>query len=75
MGQVALAPDIDEEIPRSYFRFGCRAFEAELYKFLENSKPGVLNDIREKKVLDDAVTAELTDAIKETKANFKGRKA
>ena len=29
MGQVALAPDIDEEIPRSYFRFGCRAFEAE----------------------------------------------
>src|ERR1700688_2085657 len=31
----------------------CRPFEAEMYKFLENSKPGILSAIREKKTLDD----------------------
>ena len=37
----------------------CRAFETELYKFLENAKPAILTAIREKKVLDDALQADL----------------
>ncbi len=54
----------------------CRGFETELYKFLEGSKPGILADIREKKVLDDALQAQLRDAIGEVKKRFvKGAKA
>jgi F-type H+-transporting ATPase subunit alpha len=54
----------------------CRAFEAELYKFIENSKPGIFSDIREKKVLDDGLQAQLRDAIAEVKKRFvKGAKA
>jgi F-type H+/Na+-transporting ATPase subunit alpha len=48
----------------------CRAFEAEMYKFLENSKPGILAAIREKKVLDDALQADLKAAIEELKGRF-----
>ena len=54
----------------------CRAFENELYKFIENSKPGIFSDIREKKVLDDALQAQLREAIAEVKKRFvKGAKA
>jgi F-type H+-transporting ATPase subunit alpha len=54
----------------------CRSFETELYKFLENSKPGILADIREKKVLSDELQAQLRDAIAEVKKRFlKGAKA
>ena len=53
----------------------CRAFEAELYKFLENSKPGILNTIREKKTFDDALTKDLTAAINELKDRFKKERA
>jgi F-type H+-transporting ATPase subunit alpha len=54
----------------------CRSFETELYKFIENSKPGIFADIREKKVLDDALQAQLRDAIGEVKKRFvKGAKA
>jgi len=54
----------------------CRSFETELYKFIENSKPGIFADIREKKVLDDALQAQLRDAIAEVKKRFvKGAKA
>jgi F-type H+-transporting ATPase subunit alpha len=54
----------------------CRAFEIELYKFLENSKPAILTAIREKKVLDDALQADLRGAIEELKGRFvKGRPA
>jgi F-type H+-transporting ATPase subunit alpha len=54
----------------------CRSFETELYKFIENSKPGIFADIREKKVLDDALQAQLRDAISEVKKRFvKGAKA
>ena len=54
----------------------CRSFEIELYKFIENSKPGIFADIREKKVLDDALQAQLRDAIAEVKKRFvKGAKA
>ncbi len=49
----------------------CREFEAELYKFLEGSKPGILNQIREKKAFDKPLEAELTAAINELKERFK----
>ncbi len=47
-----------------------RPFEAELYKFLDSSKPGVLQMIRERKVLDDTVKGDLTAALKEFKERF-----
>ncbi len=47
-----------------------RAFEAELYRFVDNAHPGLLQQIREKKVLDDAMKAELTKVIKEMKERF-----
>ena len=49
----------------------CRAFETELYRFLENSRPAILSGIREKKVLDDALKADLTAAINEVKGRLK----
>ena len=49
----------------------CRPFETELYRFLENSRPAILNDIREKKTIDDALKADLTAAINEVKARIK----
>ena len=47
-----------------------RKFEAELYRFVENSQPGILADIREKKTLDDALKAKMDSAIKEAKSRF-----
>jgi F-type H+-transporting ATPase subunit alpha len=49
----------------------CRPFENELYRFLENSKPAILDGIREKKTIDDALKADLTAAINEVKARMK----
>ena len=48
----------------------CRAFETELYKFLENSRPAILTGIREKKVIDDALKADLIAAINEVKSRL-----
>ncbi|HXP88945.1 MAG TPA: F0F1 ATP synthase subunit alpha [Bryobacteraceae bacterium] len=48
----------------------CRLFEAELYKFVENAHPGVLNAIRDKKALDDALKAEMDSVLKEFKSRF-----
>ncbi len=48
----------------------CRAFEAELYKFLEGSHPAILDTIRTKKTLDDGLRKDLTSAINELKARF-----
>jgi F-type H+-transporting ATPase subunit alpha len=48
----------------------CRPFEAELYKFLDNSHPALLQDIREKKALDDQTKAKLDAALKEFKQRF-----
>ena len=45
----------------------CRAFETELYKFLDNSKPAILAAIRDKKTIDDALKTDLTAAINEVK--------
>jgi F-type H+-transporting ATPase subunit alpha len=48
-----------------------RAFEVDLYRFLEGSRPGILQQIREKKQLDDSLQKELTTAINETKDRFR----
>jgi F-type H+-transporting ATPase subunit alpha len=53
----------------------CRAFEAELYKFLDNSRPGILNTIREKKAFDKPLEAELTAVINELKDRFRKDRA
>src|SRR5271170_3889704 len=48
----------------------CRPFENELYRFLDNSRPAILDGIREKKTIDDALKADLTAAINEVKARM-----
>ena len=48
----------------------CRPFEAELYKFLETSQPGLLQSIREKKTLDDELKSKLNSVLKEFKTRF-----
>jgi F-type H+-transporting ATPase subunit alpha len=48
----------------------CRAFEESLYRFVENAHPGLLAKIREKKVFDDALRAEVNSALKEAKERF-----
>jgi len=45
-------------------------YEQELYRFLETRRPGVLATIAVKKVLDDAVKAELNDALQEFGEEF-----
>ena len=50
-----------------------RRFEHDLYDFLDNSKPGVLEAIRTKKQLDDDVKKQLAEALKEFKQNFQQR--
>ena len=47
-----------------------RDFEAELYRYVETTNPGLLNTIMEKKVLDDALKGEMTKVIKECKETF-----
>jgi len=47
-----------------------REFEAELYKFVDATNPGLLRTIMEKKVLDDALKAEMAKVIKECKEAF-----
>jgi F-type H+-transporting ATPase subunit alpha len=53
----------------------CQRFEAGLYEFIDNSQPGLWEEIRTKKALDDALTAKITAAIKEFKAGFTAPKA
>src|ERR1022692_2354408 len=45
-------------------------FEAELYKFVDATNPGLLRTIMEKKILDDALKAEMSKVIKEFKEQF-----
>jgi len=47
-----------------------REFEAELYKYVDATNPGLLRTIMEKKVLDDALKAEMSKAIKQSKEAF-----
>jgi F-type H+-transporting ATPase subunit alpha len=51
-----------------------RAFEAGLYKYLDNATPGVLEAIRTKKALDDEIRKNLTQAINDFKAKFVAEK-
>src|SRR5437667_2419677 len=44
-----------------------RDFEAELYRYVDATHPALLNTIMEKKVLDDALKAEMTKIIKDCK--------
>ncbi len=48
----------------------CRTFEAELYKFMDNSHPGLLAELREKKSMDDQLRAKIDAAIKDFKQRF-----
>jgi F-type H+/Na+-transporting ATPase subunit alpha len=47
-----------------------RAFEADLYKYVDATNPGLLRTIMEKKVLDDALKAEMSKVIKQSKEAF-----
>jgi F-type H+-transporting ATPase subunit alpha len=52
-----------------------RRFEAELYSFLDNSKPEVLQAIREKRELNDEIRNQLKNALNEFKQRFQAAKA
>jgi F-type H+-transporting ATPase subunit alpha len=47
-----------------------RDFEAELYKYVDATNPSLFRTIMDKKVLDDALKAELSKTIKECKETF-----
>jgi F-type H+-transporting ATPase subunit alpha len=47
-----------------------RAFEQELYRFLENAHPAILTTIKEKKTIDDDMKGKLNSAIQEFKSRF-----
>jgi F-type H+/Na+-transporting ATPase subunit alpha len=47
-----------------------RDFEAELYKFVDATNPGLLRTIMEKKILDDGLKAQMTSVIKQCKEAF-----
>ncbi len=47
-----------------------REFEAELYKYVDATAPALLRTIMEKKVLDDALKAEMSKVIKQSKEAF-----
>jgi F-type H+/Na+-transporting ATPase subunit alpha len=51
-----------------------RRFEAELYRFLDNQKPEVLQAIREKRELNDDIKRQLTEALKQFKQEFQQAK-
>src|SRR5437870_4959257 len=48
-----------------------RKFEAELLQFVENSHPGLLQSIREKKALTDEITSDLQQALQDFKELWK----
>ncbi|MBX3279446.1 MAG: F0F1 ATP synthase subunit alpha [Acidobacteria bacterium] len=50
-----------------------RRFEADLLNFMENSKSGLLAEIREKKALSNETTEQLHTALKEFKERFKAQ--
>jgi F-type H+-transporting ATPase subunit alpha len=52
-----------------------RNFEGELLKFIENSHPGLLQSIREKKSLTDEIKSDLQQALKDFKDIWKERAA
>src|SRR5437763_1916529 len=52
-----------------------RAFEVELYKFIETRHSGALKTLAEKKQIDDALKADINAALKEFNQQFAARKA
>jgi F-type H+-transporting ATPase subunit alpha len=52
-----------------------RAFEIELFRFLENRHPSILSGIAEKKQLDEQLKGALDAAVKEFAGDFAARKA
>jgi F-type H+/Na+-transporting ATPase subunit alpha len=52
-----------------------RAFETELYRFIDNRYPELFRAMAEKKQLDDQLKVTLTDAVKEFASDFAARKA
>ena len=48
----------------------CRAFESELFQFVDTKYAGLLGAIREKKTLDDAMTGDLKKVVGEFKEQF-----
>jgi F-type H+-transporting ATPase subunit alpha len=52
-----------------------RAFETELYQFIDNRHPDLFRGIAEKKQLDDQLKAALAAAVKEFAGEFASRKA
>jgi len=48
----------------------CRPFESELYRFLDNAHPGLLQKIKEQKKIDDALREEISSVLKEFKERF-----
>jgi len=48
----------------------CRLFEAELYRFLDNAHPGILKEIREKKLFDEDLKGRFSAVLKEFKERF-----
>src|SRR5438034_2655662 len=53
----------------------CRKFEEELYRFMDNSQRAVLDEIRTKKALDDALRGKVKAIIEEFKTWFTARLA
>ena len=47
-----------------------KKFEQELYRFVDNGYPGILNTLREKKAIDDQLKASINEMLKEFKARF-----
>ena len=47
-----------------------RAFEAELYKYIDANNPGLFKNMEEKKALDDAIKADLNTTLKQFKEQF-----
>jgi F0F1-type ATP synthase alpha subunit len=52
-----------------------RAFEAGLLKFVENSHPGLLEKIREKKTLNEEITSDLKQILADFKETWNERAA
>ncbi|MDQ2899164.1 MAG: F0F1 ATP synthase subunit alpha [Acidobacteriota bacterium] len=48
----------------------CRAFEEEMYRFMDNAHPAIRQQIVEKKALDDGLKKDLTAALLEFKERF-----
>jgi F-type H+-transporting ATPase subunit alpha len=47
-----------------------RQFETDLYKYLDTSQAGLLQELREKKAMDDQLKAKINTLIKEFKQRF-----